>query len=49
VAFEAYTREEIESKARGLFDYGGWKDTSAQKRLIDMIWGIEKEKSIKLR
>jgi hypothetical protein len=42
-------RDEIEMKARGLFDYGGWKDKSAQNRLIDMIWGIEKEGSVKLR
>ena len=47
--FKTYNREEIESKAKGLFDYGEWKDTSAQERLIEMIWGIEKEKSIKLR
>jgi hypothetical protein len=47
--FKTYNREEIESKAKGLFDHGEWKDTSAQERLIEMIWGIEKEKSIKLR
>ena len=46
---KTYIRDEIESKAKSLFDYGEWKDTTAQKRLIDMIWGIEKEKSIKLR
>lgn len=47
--FKTYNRDEIESKAIGLFDYGEWKDTSAQRRLIELIWGIEKEKSIKLR
>jgi len=46
---KTYIRDEIESKAKSLLDYGEWKDTTAHKRLIDMIWGIEKEKSIKLR
>lgn len=41
-------RVEIETKARGLFDYGGWKDKAAQDRLIKMIWGIEREILIKL-
>jgi len=36
-------------KARGLFEYGGWKDKAAQNQLIDLVWGIEKESTIKLR
>jgi hypothetical protein len=36
-------------KARGLFEFGGWKDKSEQDKLIDLIWGIEKESMIKLR
>jgi hypothetical protein len=42
-------RAEIEAKARGLFDYGGWKDNAAQDRLINMIWGVERERTISLK
>ena len=42
-------RDEIESKARGLFEFGGWQDKSAQNRLVDIIWNIEKVASVKLR
>ena len=41
-------REEIESKARGLFEYGGWKDQKGQDRLIKMIWEIEQARVLKL-
>lgn len=41
-------REEIESKARGLFEYGGWKDQKGQDRLIKKIWEIEQERVLKL-
>ena len=42
-------RDEIESKARGLFEYGGWKDQKRQDRLIKMIWEIEEARVLKLR
>ena len=42
-------REEIESKARGLFEYGGWKDQKGQDRLIKMIWEIEEARVVKLK
>jgi hypothetical protein len=48
ICFLSDNRAEIETKARGLFDYGGWKDKAAQDRLIKMIWEIERETLIKL-
>jgi hypothetical protein len=39
-------RDEIEFKAKALFEYGGWKDKAAQEKLIKRVWGLEKEKSI---
>jgi 2-methylcitrate dehydratase PrpD len=39
-------RDEIEFKAKALFEYGGWKDRAAQEKLIKRVWGLEKEKSI---
>lgn len=42
-------REEIESKARDLFEYGGWKDQKGQDRLIKMIWEIDQARVLKLR
>ena len=41
-------REEIESKARGLFEYGGWKDQEGQDRLIKTIWEMEQARVLKL-
>jgi len=36
----------MEFKAKALFDYGGWKDKSAQERFINRVWGLDNEKRI---
>jgi aconitate decarboxylase len=45
---ELMCREEIDSKARGLFRYGGWTDAKAQDELINKLWEIEKEMKVTL-